>query len=113
MGADDGKRGNAIGVLDVGAFFAEILMLVALVYVGVALPSSVVGRVLLAILLPLAVAAVWGRWLAPRAVHRLPMGPGLALKIALFAGTAVLLGVAGQLVLALVFFVVTEGVVIA
>jgi hypothetical protein len=109
----DGQRGSAPGVLEAGAFFAEVLMLVALVYVGVALPTAVVARVVLAILLPLGVAAIWGRWLAPRATRRLPIWPGLALKVALFAATAVLLGLAGQIVLALAFFVVTEGVVVA
>lgn len=107
------QRDSGTGVLDIGAFFAEVLMLVALVYVGVATPASVVGRVVLAIALPLAVSLVWGRWLAPRATRRLPPRPGLALKIALFAVTAVLLGIVGQILLAVIFLVVTEGVVIA
>jgi hypothetical protein len=112
MGAD-GQPENGTGVLDVAAFFAEVLMLIALVYVGVATPASLIGRVVLAIALPLSVSLVWGRWLAPRATHRLPPRPGLALKIALFAVTAVLLAVVGPIVWAVVFLVVTEGVVIA
>jgi len=112
MGADK-QRSSAIGVLEVGAFLAEVLMLVALVYVGVTTPASAVGRVVLAIALPLAVSVVWGRWLAPHAARRLPPRPGLAVKIALFAATAVLLGLVGLLVVAVVFLVVTEGLVIA
>jgi Protein of unknown function (DUF2568) len=112
MGADK-QRSSATGVLEIGAFFAEVLMLIALVYVGVATPASVVGRVVLAIALPLAVTVVWGRWLAPRAARRLPPRPGLALKIALFAVTAALLGFVGPIALAVAFLVVTEGLVIA
>lgn len=107
------QRGSAAGVLEVGAFFAEVLLLVALVYVGVALPTSIVGRVVLALALPLAVSVIWGRWLAPRAARRLAPRPGLALKIALFAGTSVLLGLVGNVVAAVVFFALTEAVVIA
>lgn len=112
MDADRPPNG-AIGGLEVGAFFAEVLMLIALVYVGIATPASLVGRVVLAIALPLAVSAAWGRWLAPRADRRLPPRPRLALKIALFAVTAVLLGLVGSVIVAVVFLVVTEGVVIA
>jgi Protein of unknown function (DUF2568) len=112
MGADE-QRDSGTGVLQVGAFFAEILMLIALVYVGVATPASLIGRVVLAIALPLAVSATWSRWLAPRAPRQLPPRPGLALKVALFAVTAVLLGLVGSIALAVVFLVVTEGVVIA
>jgi hypothetical protein len=110
---EDGQRDNGTGVLDVAAFLAEVLMLIALVYVGVATPASLIGRVVLAIALPLAVSVVWGRWLAPRACRRLAPRPGLALKITLFAVTAVLLGVVGPIAPAVVFLLVTEGVVIA
>lgn len=111
--AGDERRGSASGVLEAGAFLVELMMLGALVYVGVVLPGSVVGRVVLAVVLPVVVAVIWGRWLAPRAPRRLPFRRGLMLKIVLFAVTAVLLGWAGPLVVAIVFFVVTEGVVVA
>jgi hypothetical protein len=109
----DGQHGNGTGALEVGAFLAEILMLAALVYVGVTLPTSIAGRVALALLLPLVVAAIWGRWLAPRAARRLPPRPGLALKVVLFAITSVLLAVVAPIVAAVVFFLATEGVVVA
>jgi hypothetical protein len=111
--AGDERRGSASGVLEAGAFVAELMMLAALVYVGVMLAGSVAGRVALAVGLPVVVAVIWGRWLAPRAPRRLPFRTGLILKIALFAITAALLGWAGPLALAIVFFVVTEGVVVA
>ena len=111
--AGDERRGSAPGVLEAGAFVVEVMMLAALVYVGVVLPGSVVGQVVLAVGLPVVVAVVWGRWLAPREPRRLPYRRGLALKIVLFAMTSVLLAWAGPLVPAIVFFVVTEGIVVA
>lgn len=111
--AEDEHVVGASKVLEAGAFVAELMMLAALVYVGVVLPGSVAGRIALAIALPVVAAVIWGRWLAPRAARRLPYRPGLLLKIAIFAITAVLLGWAGPLLLAILFFVVTEGIVIA
>ena len=88
-------------------------MIVALVYAGVVLPASVLGRVALALALPVVVIVVWGRWLAPRAPRRLPPRAGLALKVALFAGTSVLLGLAAPVGVAVAFLVLTEAVIVA
>jgi hypothetical protein len=101
------------GVLDVGVFLAELALLAALIYVGIVLPSSVLGRVVLVVVLLAAFVVVWGRWLAPRAPRRLPHRPGLALKVVVFAIGAALLAWAGPLGLAVAFLVGTEAVVIA
>jgi hypothetical protein len=101
------------GALEIGVFLAELAMLAALVYVGIVLPSSVIGRVVLVVVLLGVFVAVWGRWLAPRAPRRLPARPGLVVKVVVFAVGAALLAWAGPLLLALVFLVVTEAVVVA
>ena len=100
-------------MLDASAFLTELAMLAALIYVGLALPSSAVGRIALVVLLPAVFVVVWGRWLAPRAPKRLAPGPGLALKVVIFATGSALLGWAGPLGVAVAFFAVTEGVVLA
>jgi hypothetical protein len=101
------------GALEIGVFLAELAMLAALVYVGMALPATVLGRVVLVVVLLGVFVAVWGRWLAPRALRRLPPHPGLALKVVVFAVGAALLAWAGPLLLGIVFLVVTEAVVVA
>jgi len=106
-------RAEPPGALEVVVFLAELAMLAALVYVGVVLPGSVLGRVVLVVVLLAAFVAVWGRWLAPRAPRRLAHRPGLILKVVVFAVGAALLAWAGPLVLAVVFLLVTEAVVVA
>jgi hypothetical protein len=98
--------------LDVGVFLAELALLAALIYVGIALPPSVVGKVVAAIALPVVVGVAWGRWLAPRASRPLPHRTALALKIAIFALASVLLALAGPAWLAVVFFLITEVLVV-
>jgi amino acid transporter len=101
------------GALEIAVFLAELALLAVLVHVGIALPDSVVGRIVLALVLVVVFVVVWGRWLAPRAPRRLPPRPGLALKVVIFAIGAALLGWAGPLWAAIVFLVVTEAVVVA
>lgn len=101
------------GVLEIGVFLAELALLAALVYAGVVLPGSLVGRIVLTVVLVGVFVVVWGRWLAPRAPRRLSHRPGLALKVVLFAVGAALLARAGAVVVAVVFLVVTEAVVVA
>jgi amino acid transporter len=101
------------GPLEIGVFLAELALLAALVYAGIALPDTLIGRIVLVVVLVGVFVVVWGRWLAPRAPRRLPPRPGLALKVVLFVIGAVLLAWAGPLLLAVVFLVVTEAVVVA
>jgi hypothetical protein len=58
---------------------------------GARLGGSFPIWIVLAIALPVAVAAVWDTWLAPRAGHRLAWPPGFALKLVLVTGAAALL----------------------
>lgn len=93
--------------VEVAAFAAELALLAALALAGANLTTTPVTRIVLAIALPLAVATLWGRWLAPRASRRLPPVPGLLAKLLIFTLTSVLLAVTGFPTLAVIFWVVT------
>ncbi|MDP9239893.1 MAG: YrdB family protein, partial [Actinomycetota bacterium] len=53
------------------AFLLEMAALAALALWGFTYGPNLVLRILLAVGAPVAVAALWGRWLAPRAGRRL------------------------------------------
>jgi hypothetical protein len=89
------EGGADIGVLALVRFAAELGMLAALGYGGWHLVEPVALSVVLALALPLAAATVWGRWIAPRAGHRLADPAKLAVEVILFATTAGLLALAG------------------
>lgn len=84
-------------------FLAELGMLAALGYVGwrLAAGNEGVGAVLAVVFVALA-AAVWGRWVAPRATGRLEDPARLTVEIALFGVAVVALAVAGAVVPAVV-----------
>lgn len=72
-------------------FLAELGMLICLGIGGSQLGDSLLASVVLGLLLPLAAAGVWGRWVAPRASHRLRDPFRLGVEVTLF--TAALLAV--------------------
>ncbi len=73
------------------AFLAEVAMLVGLAWAGWSMTDSTFVSWVLAILLPSAVAVVWGTWLSPKAPHRLPTAYRWAAKLTLFSATLLLL----------------------
>jgi len=76
-------------------FLAELLLLTSYGVGGWALGDTVrnlASALALAIALPLLVALVWGRWVAPRASRRLPDPARLGVELLLFAGAMALLG---------------------
>ncbi len=80
-----------MGLLLALRFGAELGMLVALGWSGWSLAGEPLAvSVVLAAALPLAAAAAWGRWVAPKAAHRLPDPGRLAVEVALFSATAFL-----------------------
>lgn len=93
--ADASGHPPQIGVLALTRFAAELGMLAALGYGGWHLVDSVALSVVLALAPPLAAATVWGRWIAPRAPHRLVDPAKLAVEVTLFAAAAGLLVPAG------------------
>jgi len=95
-----------VGVLDVVAFACEIAMLVLLAGAGWSLANSTVVQVVLATLLPVAAAVLWGVTMAPKSSRRLHNPARLFAQTALFAATGVLVAVAGHPWWGLVFAVV-------
>ena len=81
----------------------ELCMFAALAYWGAQAGGSTAVDVLLAVAAPLAAAAVWGRYAAPRASRRLARGPRVVLESCVLAIAAVALAAAGAPVLAAVF----------
>jgi uncharacterized protein DUF2568 len=77
-------------------FLLELSALVAVAIWGYDLTDGPL-RWLLAIAAPLAVAVVWGRWLAPRSPRRLLDDPRrLALEVAVFGAAAAALVASGH-----------------
>ena len=84
-----------LAVAEVFAFVLELCALAALAYWG----ST--ENLALAIATPLALAVIWGTFASPRAPVRLAQRPKFALRVGLLLGSALALGVAGRLWLAL------------
>lgn len=79
-GADD----VPIGPFALVRLISELVMLVALGYVGWQLGDGVLTQLPLAVVLPLAAAAVWGLWVAPRATRRLDDPARLGVELVIF-----------------------------
>ena len=80
-------------------FACELAALVAVAWWGWTV-SPVLG-----IVLPLAVAVVWGAWIAPKARRRLPDPLRLAIELVIFAAATSCFAAVDQSVLAVVFAV--------
>jgi hypothetical protein len=87
-------------------FLSELGMLAGLAVAGAHLGGGVVLNVVFAVLLPLAAAAVWGVFVAPRAGRRLPEPGRFVLEFVLFAATGVVLWLVGWPVTGVVVVVV-------
>ena len=81
-------------------FGLELCALVALAYGGWHAPGPVWLRVLLAVVLPLLAAVVWGQWVAPKARRPIPDPQRLVPEWAVFGGATVALALTGHPVLA-------------
>lgn len=80
------------------AFGAELALVVLAAVAGWRLGDPPGTALLLAVVLPLAVVVVWGRWFAPRSVHRIRRRrPRYAGQVAVFVVVAVLAASAGLL----------------
>jgi hypothetical protein len=72
-------------------FLAELAMLGALAWGGWNLSDSAPLSLVAAVALPVAGAAVWGRWVAPRSTHRLSDPARAGVELVLFLVAFVLL----------------------
>jgi hypothetical protein len=87
----------------------EIALIVVLAIVGANATPELAARIALAVLLPLAAAAIWGVGIAPRARHRWPDPWRIGAEIVLFLAAAAGLAAEGSVVAAIVFAVTTIG----
>lgn len=101
------RDGATLTAWDVAVFADELLLLAVLAVAGAGLGDALVVRIVLAIVLPLAVVILWGRWLAPRASRRLGNPAGPVVKIVLFAIASALLAATGTVLWAALFGVVS------
>lgn len=79
----DGTNGPMAPLLGI-RFLAELGMLAALAWGGWFLAGDRLPSPVLALLLPVAAAAIWARWVAPRAGHRLADPARLGVELAVF-----------------------------
>ena len=119
MTADDDRAarglagaGPAQSVLLIVRFLTEIALIAVLVWAGVGASLPLPARIVLAVAAPVLAMVIWGRWLAPRARHRLTDPLRLAVELVLFAVAAVALALTGPVVAAVVFAVIAVGVAI-
>lgn len=86
-------------------FALELGALTAFAYTGWKVTDTTVAQILLALLLPAAGVAVWGRFVAPRSSTRLPDPWRLIPEIAVFGGAALGLVLVDQPELGIAFAV--------
>jgi hypothetical protein len=79
-------------------FLTELAMLAGLAVAGARLGDGIVFKIVDAVLLPLAAAAVWSLFIAPKAGRRLPEPTRFIVEFLLFAATGVALALSGWLV---------------
>lgn len=78
------------------ALLLELALLVAFVAIGLLLPAAPPVRIAVAVVLPVAVVAVWAVLLAPRSAKRLAPGARLIAQAVLFAFAVFGLAALGQ-----------------
>ncbi|MET8851126.1 YrdB family protein [Amycolatopsis sp. NPDC004625] len=104
------RLSGVAGVVLTVRFLTELALLGGLAMAGTQLGSGVVLAIVDAVLLPVAAAALWGLFIAPRARRRLPEPARFLLEFALFAVTGVVLALVGWLVAGIAVAVVGIGV---
>ncbi|WP_410561687.1 YrdB family protein [Amycolatopsis sp. cmx-4-61] len=104
------RLGGFAGVVLTVRFLTELALLGGLALAGTQLGSGVALAVVDAVLLPVAAAALWGLFIAPRARRRLPEPARFLLEFALFAVAGAVLALLGWLVAGIALAVVGIGV---
>ena len=104
------RLSGVAGVVLTVRFLSELGLLGGLALAGSRLGGGVALAIVDAVLLPLAAAAVWGMFIAPRARRRLPEPARFLVEFALFAATGVVLALVGWLVTGIVLAVAGIGV---
>jgi Protein of unknown function (DUF2568) len=99
------RDGRGAGI-EAASFLAELATLALLAVTGARLGTDtpILGLVL-AFILPVAAASIWGVWMAPRSSRRLADPARLCAQAALFAATGLLAALVGMATLGIVFAV--------
>lgn len=84
-------------------FLLELAALAGLAVWGVHVGTPAWDKVALAMAAPVAMAVVWGLWVAPRAVRRLPDPARLVVELAILAVVSAAIALSGYPVVAAVF----------
>jgi Protein of unknown function (DUF2568) len=103
---------ESLGALDLAVFLVELALLAALAVAGSRLVEGA-SAVVLAVLLPLSAAVLWGLLLAPRASRRLAMPARLFVKLGLVVVAAALLAASDALAWGIGLLVVSGGLIAA
>lgn len=85
------------------AFLLELAMLAAFSFWGFSAGKILLTKLLLGLGIPVLVAVLWGLFMAPKAKQRLQGVAYLAARLFLFGLSAVLLYLAGQTTLAVIY----------
>lgn len=97
---------SALRVINLGVrFLLELGALVAFGYWGATLHGSVVQRALVAIVLPLAIALLWGLFISPKARYSTGRPGQVGLGLLVFLVAALLLRERGHVAMAATFAV--------
>ncbi|UOZ09573.1 YrdB family protein [Amycolatopsis sp. WQ 127309] len=104
------RLSGVAGVVLTVRFLTELALLGGLALAGTQLGGGVVLAIVDAVLLPVAAAAVWGLFIAPKASRRLPEPARFLVEFALFAATGVVLALVGWVIAGIVLAVVGIGV---
>ncbi len=80
-------------------FILELTVLAALFLLGTSITDEFIAQVVLGIGLPLLVIIVWGLFVAPRSVRRLPDPARLGLELVVFGSGVLAFLLIGQLLL--------------
>jgi len=95
----------SIGLLAGVRFLSELVLLAALAFIGAAMFDSLLLSIVAGIALPLAAAAIWGTFIAPRAPRHLGEPARTIVEVLIFGVTVVGLLVYGYLVFGIVLAV--------
>jgi hypothetical protein len=104
------RLSGVAGVVLTVRFLTELALLGGLALAGTHLGGGLALAIVDAILLPVAAAAIWGLFIAPRAPRRLPEPARFLVEFVLFAATGVVLALVGWVVAGIVLAAVGIGV---
>ncbi|WP_410621594.1 YrdB family protein [Amycolatopsis sp. cmx-8-4] len=104
------RLSGVAGVVLTVRFLTELALVGGLALAGTQLGGGVALAIVDAVLLPVAAAAIWGLFIAPKASRRLPEPARFLVEFALFAATGVVLALVGWVIAGVVLAVAGVGV---